>query len=132
MLVDAGLDADGTAILAELSAQHLGPRDVRAVLLTHGHPDHFAAAHRFEAATVVVGADDVAMVRGDRTHYAPFGRIIGAAPSAAAGPADADAVSTAASRSPSTARPSPRSRSRGTRRAASRISPGARCSPAIR
>jgi glyoxylase-like metal-dependent hydrolase (beta-lactamase superfamily II) len=78
VLVDAGLDAGGTAILAELSAQHLGQRDVRAILLTHGHPDHYAAARRFEAATVFVGADDVAMVRGDTTHYAPFGRIMGA------------------------------------------------------
>jgi len=77
VLVDAGLDAEGKAILAELSAQRLGPRDVRAVLLTHGHPDHYAAAHRFAAATVVVGADDVAMVRGDTTHYAPFGRLMG-------------------------------------------------------
>src|SRR4029450_9081267 len=34
VLVDAGLDADGTAILAELTAQHLGPADVRAILLT--------------------------------------------------------------------------------------------------
>ena len=78
VLVDSGLDAAGTAILAELAAQRLGPRDVHAVLLTHGHPDHYAAAPRFDAATVVVGADDAPMVRGDSSHYAPFGRIMGA------------------------------------------------------
>ena len=78
VLVDAGLDASGAAILAELSAQRLGPRDVQAVLLTHGHPDHFAAAHRFESATVVAGIDDAAMVRGDTSHYSPFGKIMGA------------------------------------------------------
>jgi glyoxylase-like metal-dependent hydrolase (beta-lactamase superfamily II) len=48
------------------------------VLITHGHPDHFAATALFPAATVFVGAADAAMVRGDRGHYAPFGMIVGA------------------------------------------------------
>ena len=78
VLVDAGMDASGTAILAELKAQGLTARDVQAVLITHGHPDHVAAATLFPAATVFVGAADAAMIRGDRSHYAPFGRIVGA------------------------------------------------------
>jgi glyoxylase-like metal-dependent hydrolase (beta-lactamase superfamily II) len=78
VLVDAGTDASGAAILGELQAQGLSAGDVRAVLITHGHPDHVAAATRFPAATVFVGAADAAMIRGDRSHYAPFGTIVGA------------------------------------------------------
>ena len=78
VLVDAGMDASGSAILAELKAQRLAPGDVRAILITHGHPDHVAAATLFPAATVFAGADDVPMIRGDRSHYAPFGTVVGA------------------------------------------------------
>ena len=38
VLIDAGLDATGAAILAELKAQSVEPGQVHAVLITHGHP----------------------------------------------------------------------------------------------
>src|SRR3954447_13841132 len=78
VLVDAGLDATGGAMLAERKAEGVEPAQVLAVLITHGHPDHFAAAKLFDRATVVAGAADVAMMAGDKTHYATFGRIMGA------------------------------------------------------
>jgi metallo-beta-lactamase class B len=78
VLVDAGMDTSGAAILAELKAQGLSAADVRAVLITHGHPDHVAAVTRFPGATVFVGAADAAMIRGDRSHYPPFGKVVGA------------------------------------------------------
>ena len=78
VVVDAGLDATGAAILAELEAQGVAPAQVHAVLVTHGHPDHYAAARLFDRSTVVVGSADVAMMRGDKTHYSTFGRIVGA------------------------------------------------------
>jgi hydroxyacylglutathione hydrolase len=78
VLIDAGLDDKGAAIVEELNRSGLGPRDVRAVLLTHGHPDHYAAASRFEKAAVLAGAPDLPMIRGEKKHYSPFGRIIGA------------------------------------------------------
>lgn len=78
VLVDAGLDAQGVAILAELRASGVSPDQVQAVLITHGHPDHYAAAPQFPRARVWVGSDDLAMIRGDKTHYAPFGRIMSA------------------------------------------------------
>ena len=78
VLIDAGLDATGAALIAELKAQRVEPAEVRAILLTHGHPDHYAAAARFEKAAVVIGSDDQAMLRGDRSHYSPFGRVMGA------------------------------------------------------
>lgn len=77
-LVDAGMDASGTAILSELKALGLEPGRVHAVLITHGHPDHYAAASLFTNATVVIGEADTGMLRGDRTHYSTFGRIVGA------------------------------------------------------
>ena len=78
VLVDAGMDAGGTAILAELKAQAVPPDQVRAVLLTHGHPDHYAAATLFPKAMVVAGAGDLTMIRGDKSHYPAFGRIVAA------------------------------------------------------
>src|ERR1700693_2680365 len=38
-LVDAGNDKTGKAILTELARQQLGPDAVKAILITHGHPD---------------------------------------------------------------------------------------------
>ena len=64
VLVDAGLDAKGAAILAELKSQGVEPEQVRAVLITHGHPDHYAAAGLFPKAKVLVGPGDLAMIRG--------------------------------------------------------------------
>ena len=78
VLVDAGMDAGGAAILAELKAQAIPPEQVRAVLLTHGHPDHYAAATLFPKAMVVAGAGDLTMIRGDKSHYPTFGRIVSA------------------------------------------------------
>jgi hydroxyacylglutathione hydrolase len=78
VLVDAGLDASGVAILAGLANEGVPPGQVRAILLTHGHPDHYGAATLFPQAMVHAGAADIPMMRGDKTHYATFGRIIGA------------------------------------------------------
>lgn len=78
VLVDAGLDAKGAAILAELKAQGVEPDQVHAVLITHGHPDHYAAAGLFPKAKVLVGPGDVAMIRGDKAHYSAFGKMMSA------------------------------------------------------
>jgi hydroxyacylglutathione hydrolase len=78
VLVDAGLDATGAAILAELKSEGVEPDQVLAVLLTHGHPDHYAAAGRFPKAQVMVGASDLGMIRGDKAHYAAFGKLVSA------------------------------------------------------
>src|SRR4029453_4200934 len=78
VLVDAGLDARGTAIIAELSSEGVQPDEVQAVLITHGHPDHYAAASLFRNARVLIGAGDVGMFRGDTTHYATFGKVMAA------------------------------------------------------
>jgi hydroxyacylglutathione hydrolase len=78
VLVDSGLDASGAAILGELKSQSVEPGQVQAVLLTHGHPDHYAAATLFPKADVCVGVDDLAMIHGDGRHYSTFGKVISA------------------------------------------------------
>ncbi len=87
VLVDAGLDAKGATILAELNAQGVKPEQVQAVLLTHGHPDHYAAARLFERAQVLVGPGDLAMMRGDRTKLSSFGKVMSAVMPLPEGPA---------------------------------------------
>lgn len=44
VLIDGGNDTSGEAVLAELSRRNLTPDAVEAILVTHGHPDHTAAA----------------------------------------------------------------------------------------
>ncbi len=78
VLVDAGLDASGAAILAELRSAGVQPLQVLAVLITHGHPDHYAAATLFPKAEVCGGADDIAMMHGDGRHYSTFGKVMSA------------------------------------------------------
>jgi glyoxylase-like metal-dependent hydrolase (beta-lactamase superfamily II) len=78
VLVDAGLDASGAAILAELKSAGVQPQQVLAVLITHGHPDHYAAATLFPKAEVLGGADDIPMMHGDGRHYSTFGRVMSA------------------------------------------------------
>jgi glyoxylase-like metal-dependent hydrolase (beta-lactamase superfamily II) len=79
-LIDAGNDARGTAILAELSRRKLGPEAVEAVLLTHGHPDHFASCHLFPTASVYALAADVALAEGREGSKSPLGKFMSPKP----------------------------------------------------
>jgi glyoxylase-like metal-dependent hydrolase (beta-lactamase superfamily II) len=76
-LVDAGVDKDGKAILAELSRRGLGPDAVDAVLLTHGHADHLAGCHLFPNAKVYALAADVALAEGRAGMSSPLGKLMG-------------------------------------------------------
>ncbi len=80
-LIDAGVDPQGKAILAELARRGLGPEAVQAVLLTHGHRDHTAGCHLFPAAPVYALAADVPLAEGLVGSHSPMGRMIGAKPS---------------------------------------------------
>src|SRR4029077_7985785 len=59
-LIDAGNDKSGKAILAELARRQLGSDAVKAILLTHGHPDHTAAILLFPSAQVMALGSEVA------------------------------------------------------------------------
>jgi glyoxylase-like metal-dependent hydrolase (beta-lactamase superfamily II) len=75
-LIDAGNDASGKAILAELSQRRLGPDAVTTILLTHGHPDHTAAIHLFGRAKVLALEPDVALVEGTAGAHGPLTHLM--------------------------------------------------------
>lgn len=75
-LVDAGNDPKGAAILAELARRHLGPDAVRAIFLTHGHPDHTNGAPLFPRAQVMALAAEVAVVEGRERTRGPLPQLL--------------------------------------------------------
>jgi glyoxylase-like metal-dependent hydrolase (beta-lactamase superfamily II) len=79
-LVDAGVDQDGKALLAELARRKLGPDAVTAIFLTHGHGDHLAASHLFTAASVYALATEIPLLDGSVGSTAPIGRMMGKKP----------------------------------------------------
>lgn len=62
VLVDAGNDKSGRALLAALARRGLTPPSVAAIFLTHGHPDHTGACKLFPQAEVYAMQDDVSLV----------------------------------------------------------------------
>jgi glyoxylase-like metal-dependent hydrolase (beta-lactamase superfamily II) len=79
-LVDAGVDRSGKAILAELSRRRLRLSSVKAILLTHGHPDHVAAVPLFPDAEVMALAPEVALIEGRAHSRGPVTRWLPAHP----------------------------------------------------
>jgi glyoxylase-like metal-dependent hydrolase (beta-lactamase superfamily II) len=71
-LVDCGNDPTGAAILEQLKQWGFGPNGVKAIFLTHGHPDHIAACHLFRDAEVYAFADDVKMAAGEARAKGPL------------------------------------------------------------
>jgi hydroxyacylglutathione hydrolase len=76
MLVDAGNDAEGTAILNELARRSLTPDAVVAIALTHGHSDHIAAVRKFPNAQVMALETEVPLVEGRGGARGPLLRMI--------------------------------------------------------
>ncbi|WP_395831580.1 MBL fold metallo-hydrolase [Archangium violaceum] len=75
-LIDTGADASGEKLLAELRQEGLKPEDVHTVLVTHGHRDHWSAAHLFPKARVLVGPGEAEVVRGERALHSLAGRFL--------------------------------------------------------
>jgi len=59
-LIDPGPDSEEAwaELLDALEARDLAPSDIEQVLITHPHPDHFGAAHRFREVGARVVASD--------------------------------------------------------------------------
>src|SRR3954463_14788694 len=74
-LIDAGNDASGKAVLAELARQQLGNNAVVAILLTHGHPDHTAAIKQFGGAQVMCLDREAGLVEGTEGAKGPLPRL---------------------------------------------------------
>ena len=77
VLVDAGKDPKGGAILTALAARHIEPEAIVAILLTHGHPDHTAAVPLFPKAGIFALEKEAGVVAGTEGSHAPIGRVLG-------------------------------------------------------
>src|SRR5580704_9107947 len=72
VLIDAGNDPKGAALLAELARRKLGPDAVTAIFFTHGHPDHTAGASLLPNATLYALDADVALAEGREASHGPL------------------------------------------------------------
>ena len=79
-LIDAGNDGSAKAILAELSRRQMGADAVTAIFITHGHPDHTAAAHMFPRADIYALEREVPLVEGREGAHGPVTRLMPARP----------------------------------------------------
>jgi glyoxylase-like metal-dependent hydrolase (beta-lactamase superfamily II) len=75
VLIDAGNDADATAIITELARRGLGPDSVSAIFLTHGHQDHTGGVLKFPKAQVMALEAEVPIVEGSAGSNGPLTRL---------------------------------------------------------
>ncbi len=75
-LIDCGNDPGGKAIFAALKARGLGPEAVKAIFLTHGHPDHVAGCHLFPRAEIYAYPADVKVANGEERAKGPLTKLL--------------------------------------------------------
>ncbi|WP_251091613.1 MBL fold metallo-hydrolase [Streptomyces sp. Caat 7-52] len=78
ILVDAGTPGSGLRITEQVAAHGVNPEDVRLVVVTHGHIDHFGSAaelHRLTGAPIAAHTADLGPYRTGRARepYLPTG-----------------------------------------------------------
>ena len=66
VLIDAGLDEKAPDIIAALRRKGLLPESVRAILITHGHGDHFGGAIAFPHARVLADKGDIPLIMNQK------------------------------------------------------------------
>jgi hydroxyacylglutathione hydrolase len=76
-LIDCGNDTTAKALLAALTARNLEPSAVKAIFITHGHPDHIAGCKQFPAAAMYVFEADRALVEGTAAAKGPLPKMAG-------------------------------------------------------
>lgn len=79
-LIDAGNSPDGKPIIDALALKGLAPSDVKAIFLTHGHPDHIAAVKIFSSAKIYSLKDEVEIAEGIKNNRSPLGMLFSPMP----------------------------------------------------
>ena len=71
-LIDCGLERDRDALVSGLAELDIAPRDVRFLLLSHGHCDHAGNAAYFagQGATVIAHSSEARFIEPPRRSYA--------------------------------------------------------------
>lgn len=77
VLIDAGADNKGAALIQDLQARHAGPDAVTAILLTHAHADHIAAIPLFPKATIYALKREVPIAAGQEPYNGPLFKLFG-------------------------------------------------------
>lgn len=77
VLIDAGADTKGTAILQALQARHASPDNVIAIFITHAHPDHDAALPLFPKAAVYTMKREVPIAAGREAYGSALSKLTG-------------------------------------------------------
>ena len=77
VLIDAGMDTQAKAILAELGRRGLGPEAIKAIFLTHAHTDHFGGCALFPQADVYALEAEVDLAEGRRKQGGLLGPLAG-------------------------------------------------------
>ena len=90
VLVDTGVPGSGPKILAKMADLGVAPADVAAIVVTHGHVDHFGSAaelHRVTRAPIIAHRADIEAYATGRSRQplvptGPFGQIFAKLPPA--------------------------------------------------
>jgi glyoxylase-like metal-dependent hydrolase (beta-lactamase superfamily II) len=77
LLIDAGDDPTAAALIADLAAHGQSVADVRAVLLTHGHPDHVHGLAALPGVPVYGMAAEAPFLSGEALWEGPLPRLLG-------------------------------------------------------
>ncbi len=76
ILIDAGMDKEATAVRQALVSRDMGPDAVKAILLTHGHPDHIGGVGMFPDADVYAHREELDLISGKVSADSPVGRVM--------------------------------------------------------